>query len=88
MRCELLGLSAWEIGRDFFVLGDAEIAIEVKGRLQARETRNLLQFRQEHPGVRQLILVCLEERARITDEDIHLLPLQEFLDRLWIRQLL
>jgi len=68
-----------------FVLGDAEIAIEVKGktRLQSRDTRNLRHFRDEHPEVRKLLLVCLEERSRVTDEGVNILPLQEFMDRLW-----
>jgi len=68
-----------------FVLGDAEIAIEVKGktRLQSRDTRNLLQFRAEHPEVKQLVLVCLEEQTRLTGEGILILPMKDFLARLW-----
>jgi predicted AAA+ superfamily ATPase len=68
-----------------FILGDAEIAIEVKGkaRLHGRDTRNLLQFRTEHPEVRQLISVCLEERVRLTDDGVLILPLNEFLKLLW-----
>lgn len=68
-----------------FVLGDAEIAVEVKGktRLQSHDTRNLLQFRAEHPEVKQLVLVCLEEQPRLTAEGILILPLGDFLSRLW-----
>ncbi|MEX1118520.1 MAG: DUF4143 domain-containing protein [Terrimicrobiaceae bacterium] len=68
-----------------FILGDAEIAIEVKGkeRIPARDTRNLLQFRAEHPEVRQLVTVCLEERARLTQDGVLILPLTAFLERLW-----
>lgn len=68
-----------------FVLGDAEVAIEVKakGRLQARDTRNLLHFRDEHPEVRDLILVCLEEHPRVTSEGVRILPVKDFLECLW-----
>ncbi len=68
-----------------FVLGDAEVAIEAKGKsqLQSRDTRHLEQFRREHPGVEQLVVVCLEPQARITDSGIHVVPYREFLDMLW-----
>lgn len=68
-----------------FVLGDAETAVEVKAkrRLQSRDIRYLKEFRKEHPDVRNLVVVCLEPRARIIDDGIRVLPYQEFLAALW-----
>lgn len=68
-----------------FVLGDAEVAIEAKGkrRVHAGDTRHLQQFRREYPGVRDLVVVCLEERPRVTDEGVRVLPYRIFLDELW-----
>ena len=68
-----------------FVLGNGEVAVEVKGKspLQSRDTRHLLEFLKEHPGVRQMIVVCLEPRPRITDEGVRILPWREFLHELW-----
>ena len=68
-----------------FVLGDAETALEVKGKrsLHRRDTRHLLEFRKEHPGVKQLVVVCLEPRPRITNDGVHILPYRDFLDALW-----
>lgn len=68
-----------------FVLGDADVAIEVKsgGRIQTQNTRHLLEFRKEHPAVKALILVCREEKARLTDEGVWILPWRQFLDNLW-----
>lgn len=68
-----------------FVLGDAEIAIEVKGKaqIQSRDMRHLEQFRAEYPEVRHLIVVCMEPRGRITAEGIHVMPYQEFIRALW-----
>lgn len=68
-----------------FVLGDAETAIEVKGkhRLHNRDMRHLEQFRREFPEVKQLIVVCLESRARITENGIRILPYQDFITALW-----
>lgn len=68
-----------------FVLGDAETAIEVKGksRLHSRDTRNLEEFRKEYPGVKNLVVVCTEPRARVTDNGIRILPYRDFLAALW-----
>jgi predicted AAA+ superfamily ATPase len=68
-----------------FVLGDAAIAIEAKGksRLQRDDLRHLEQFRREYPETKQLIVVCLEPRARVTDTGIRILPYREFVTALW-----
>lgn len=68
-----------------FVLGDGETAIEVKGkeRVRTHDTRHLLQFRKDHPGVRELLLVCREEKTRVTDGGVRVLPWREFIARLW-----
>jgi uncharacterized protein len=66
-----------------FVLGDGEIAIEVKGSdsLEARDLRPLRAFIDEY-GPRQALVVCNESRPRLVGE-IHVLPWREFLSRLW-----
>jgi len=68
-----------------FVLGDANVAIEVKGkpRIQSHDLRHLLEFRREYPDVRRLILVSLEPHPRVTDHGIHILPWRDFLSALW-----
>ena len=81
-------LSYWRLSSGIevdFVLGDAEVAIEAKGkrRVHDADTRHLLQFRKEHPGVREMIVVCLEERPRLTDEGVWILPYAAFLEKLW-----
>lgn len=72
-----------------FVMGDAEIAIEAKGKanIHAGDMRHLRQFRLEYPEVRQQIVVCLESRVRLTDDGILILPYQEFVERLWAGEL-
>lgn len=68
-----------------FVLGDGEVAIEVKGkdRVRSHDARHLLQFRKDYPAVRELLLVCCESETRVTDEGVVILPWREFLKRLW-----
>ncbi|MCC5840119.1 MAG: ATP-binding protein [Opitutales bacterium] len=72
-----------------FVLGDGEVAIEVKSssRVHTRATRHLLEFRKEHPGVKELILVCGEDKPRRTEEGVWILPYAVFLERLWSGEL-
>ena len=68
-----------------FILGKAEIAIEVKGKdkITSNDLRGLLQFKQEYPQVKQLILVSLEKKARLTKNGIHILPYEAFIEKLW-----
>lgn len=70
-----------------FVLGDAEIAIEVKisSNIQNQNLKPLRAFMEEyHP--KACYIVCSVPKARLirTEEgDIHLLPLEQFLQNLW-----
>jgi uncharacterized protein len=68
-----------------FVLGDADVALEVKGksRIQTHDLRHLLEFRREYPSVQRLVIVSLEPYARITDEGVHILPWKDFMAQLW-----
>ena len=67
-----------------FVLGDMEVAVEAKAsaRITRDHLRGLRTLAGEHPGVRRRIVVCLEPRARRTDDGIDILPAAEFVRRL------
>lgn len=89
-RCQAVpyDIAYWRLSSGIevdFVLGDANVAIEVKGkpRIQSHDLRHLLEFRREYPDVSRLILVSLEPHPRITDQGVHILPWQDFLSRLW-----
>ena len=66
-----------------FVLGDAEVAVEVKGtsRVDPSDFRSLRTFIEENRP-RRAFLVC-NERAPRVHEGVQVLPWREFLDRLW-----
>jgi predicted AAA+ superfamily ATPase len=66
-----------------FVLGDGEVGIEVKGanRVDRRELRPLMAFRDEYRP-RQTLVVCNERSERI-HERIRILPWRVFLRDLW-----
>lgn len=81
-------ISYWRLSSGIevdFVLGDGEVAIEVKSkdRVRSHDARHLLQFRKDHPAVRSLLLVCCESEARVTDEGVRILPWRDFLEQLW-----
>lgn len=66
-----------------FVLGDHEVAIEVKATDQAtvRHLKGLKAFAEEY-DVKKLILVSNDSLPRLVD-DIEILPWKVFLERLW-----
>ena len=71
-----------------FVLGDAEVAIEVKGtsRVDPSDLRSLRAFIGDNRP-RRAILVCNERAPRLVD-GIEILPWRELLERLWAGDLL
>ena len=68
-----------------FVLGDAAVGIEVKSTAHADDThlRGLRALRADQPSIEKLICVCSEARARRTQDGIDILPVTDFLSRLW-----
>lgn len=68
-----------------FVLGDAEVAIEVKSTtsIATQHLNGLGEFATEYPEVRRRICVCLEPRRRLLASGIEVLPVTEFFRQLW-----
>ncbi len=66
-----------------FILGQGEVAIEVKGtsRVDNADLRPLKTFIQEHRPARAFV-VCNEGAPRV-HEDIRILPWRDFLKMLW-----
>ncbi len=67
-----------------FILGDNEIAIEVKSttNVQQRHLKGLHAFGEEY-NVREKIVVSHDTFIRKTSNDILIYPWNEFLDKLW-----
>jgi predicted AAA+ superfamily ATPase len=70
-----------------FVLGDGEVAVEVKGnaRVDSADFRSLRAFGEDNRP-RRSILVCNEPAPRI-HEGVEVLPWRDFLGRLWNGQI-
>jgi len=72
-----------------FVLGDGEVAIEVKGssRIDRTDLKGLKAFAEDHKPKHSYV-VCTEDRARLTDNGIRVLPWRQFLDQLWAGEII
>lgn len=72
-----------------FILGDHEIAIEVKATEMANEShlKGLRRFREEY-AVRRALLVSLDPTPRKTQDRIEILPWKTFLKELWAGRIL
>jgi uncharacterized protein len=87
-------LSYWRLadsGREVdFIINDCEIAIESKAtpRIRSEHLKGLRELKKDHPSVKKRLLVSLEETPRLTDDQILILPYQEFLQSLWQGDLL
>ena len=68
-----------------FVLGDMRLAVEAKAsaRIASHHLRGLRSLASEHPDTGRRVVVCLEPRARRTDDRIDILPAKDFVRRLW-----
>jgi predicted AAA+ superfamily ATPase len=67
-----------------FILGDHEIAIEVKGTEQAnpRHLKGLRQFKKDY-STKRSIVVSLDAQPRKTEDGVEILPWRRFLEMLW-----
>ena len=80
-------VSFWRTASGFevdFILGDHEVAIEVKSAEIATtgHLKGLRKFKEEY-STRRSILVSLDHSPRKTEDQIEILPWREFLDQLW-----
>jgi predicted AAA+ superfamily ATPase len=82
-----LDIQYWRTSTGFevdFILGDMNVAIEVKGshRVLSTHTRGLRALLEEH-AVKRAVIVSLEKQPRKLDSSIEVLPWQIFLEALW-----
>lgn len=83
----LATLSYWRLagGTEVdFIVNDLQVAIEAKGtaNVTTDHLRGLRELARDHPRVPKRIVVCLEPRARRTDDGIDIVPAGELGQRL------
>jgi predicted AAA+ superfamily ATPase len=67
-----------------FIVGEMRVAVEAKAtaKVTADHLKGLRNLVQDHPRVAARVVVCLESRARSTEDGILVLPAEEFARRL------
>ena len=80
-------ITYWRTASGFevdFILGDHDVAIEVKSTELANTNhlKGLRRFREEY-RVKRCILVSMDSKPRQTKDGIEILPWKIFLERLW-----
>lgn len=76
-------LSYWRLASGIevdFIVNDMQVAIEAKAtaKVTADHLKGLRALAQDHPGVKQRLIVCLEPKSRRTEDGILVLPAKEF----------
>lgn len=68
-----------------FLLDDLSIAIEAKSSesIGNQHLKGLRSIVAEYPEIGQRVVVCREQRARLTEDGILILPAERFVERLW-----
>ncbi len=68
-----------------FILGDMEIAIEAKStqRVTRDHLAGLRSLAGEFQNIKQKIIVCCEQKRRLTEDGILILPYMDFVQMLW-----
>lgn len=80
-------LSYWRLASGIevdFIVNDMDLAIEAKAtaKVSADHLRGLRAIKEDHPRIKQRIIVSLERTSRRTEDGILILPAAEFCDRL------
>jgi len=68
-----------------FIVNDMEIAIESKvaRKITANHLKGLRSLKVDHPGVKRRLIVCCEDKPRMTDDGIEIIPAATFTELLW-----
>ena len=85
-------LSFWKLASGIevdFVVNDMEIALEVKSseKITDNHLKGLRSLRIDHPAVKRSIVVCNDQKMRVTEDGIEIVPAQLFATMLWEGQL-
>lgn len=81
-------LSHWRLttGQEVdFIVDDMQLAVEAKAskHIHNKHLKGLRELKKDYPRLKQRILVCLEDKERITDDGIRILPAKQFCELLW-----
>ncbi|MBL4682580.1 MAG: ATP-binding protein [Pseudomonadales bacterium] len=86
-------LSYWRLSSGLevdFIINDMDIAIEAKAskRIKNIHLKGLREVIKDQPTIKQRVIVCLEDKERLTEDGIRILPAHQFCKRLWNNELI
>jgi predicted AAA+ superfamily ATPase len=71
-----------------FILGDMQVALEVKGSLNVHDAHTqAIRALLEEPAMEKSIFVSQEKEPRMLEYEVEVLPWQDFPERLWFGEL-
>lgn len=68
-----------------FIINNMEIAIEAKAtkKINAQHLKGLRSVQIDHPDIQRRLIVCCEDKRRVTDDNIEIVPATLFTKMLW-----
>jgi predicted AAA+ superfamily ATPase len=81
-------LSYWRLPSGIevdFIINNMEVAIEAKSvqKITADHLKGLWRIKEDHPNLKRKIVVCLENKRRITADGVEVVPVNDFARMLW-----
>ena len=72
-----------------FIINDMEIALEAKAtsNVTTKHLKALRSLKVDHPKIKRRLIVCCEDKLRITDDGIEIIPASIFTKMLWSSEL-
>lgn len=72
-----------------FIINNLDCAIEAKSskKISEQHLKGLRELREDHPKVKRAIIVCNEQLPRKTSDNIEIIPVKDFIERLWAGKL-
>ena len=68
-----------------FIINNMEVAIEAKAttKITPKHLKGLRSLAVDHPNIKRRLVVCCEDKTRITDDGIEIVPAMVFSEILW-----
>ncbi len=68
-----------------FIINDMEIAIEAKSpkKITANQLKGLRSIKIDQPNIKRRLVICCEDKLRVTDDGIEIIPSATFTEMLW-----
>lgn len=68
-----------------FVINNMEIALEAKAakKITAQHLKGLRSLKKDHPELKRAAVICCEDKYRITNDRIEIIPAEKFTRMLW-----